>query len=202
MMKSSHFCASPSATDFNAQPFLAILARLYCSSPSATKQNVPLAIGDNYTSLLMPQSLFKILAHIVFSTKNRVEIITPEIEPDLYSFIGGILKNNKSKLLAANGTANHIHLLVSLGKTISLSELVGDIKRDSSVWIKDRGRKFENFYWQDGYGAFSIGQSQIATVKNYIARQKVKHQKVNFQTEFRDFLKKYEVEYDEQYVWR
>jgi putative transposase len=150
----------------------------------------------------MAQTLVSLLVHIIFSTKNREEIITPEIEPDLYSFIGGILKNNKSKLLAANGTTDHIHLLVSLGKTISLSELVGDIKRDSSVWMKVQDRNFENFYWQDGYGAFSIGQSQVATVKNYIAKQKVKHRKVNFQTEFRDFLKKYEVVYDEQYVWR
>jgi hypothetical protein len=89
------------------------------------------------------------------------------------------------------------HLLVSLSKTIALSELIGDIKRDSSKWIKTQDAKFLDFHWQDGYGAFSIGQSQVETVKRYLAKQKEKHRKMSFENEFRGFLRKYEVEYDE-----
>ena len=130
-----------------------------------------------------------------------MNLITPEIEPDLFSYIGGILNNNKSKLLTANGTSDHVHLLISLSKNLGLSEVVGDIKRDSSVWIKKQDSQFNSFHWQDGYGAFSIGQSQIKAVKDYIAKQKIKHKQIDFKSEFRGFLRKYEVEYDERYVW-
>ena len=109
----------------------------------------------------MPQSLVKILVHVVFSTKNRADLIAPEVENDLYGYIHGIVENNKSKLLAANGTTNHVHLLISLGKNVDVSRIVGDVKRGSSTWIKTRGAQFSDFYWQEGYGAFSIGQSQI-----------------------------------------
>ena len=149
----------------------------------------------------MAQTLVSLQVHVIFSTKSRKELITPEVEPDLFAYIGGILNNNKSKLIAANGTSDHVHLLISLSKNIGLSEIIGDIKRDSSVWIKTQDSQFQNFHWQDGYGAFSIGQSQVKTVKNYIARQKIKHAKVDFKNEFRDFLRNYEVEFDERYVW-
>lgn len=149
----------------------------------------------------MSQSIFKFLAHIVFSTKNRADLIAPEIEEGLFSYIHGIVENNNAKLIIAGGTANHIHLLVSLPKKIDISELIGDIKRDSSGWIKKQDHQFNNFYWQRGYGAFSIGQSQVETVKNYIKRQKEHHKKRDFKDEFRALLKKYEIEYDEQYVW-
>jgi REP element-mobilizing transposase RayT len=149
----------------------------------------------------MAQTLVSLQVHVIFSTKNRLELITPEIEPDLFAYIGGILHNNKSKLIAANGTADHIHLLISLSKNIGLSELIGDIKRDSSAWIKTQDSQFSNFHWQDGYGAFSIGQSQVKTVKDYIARQKIKHDKVDFKDELREFLRKYEIEFDERYLW-
>ena len=149
----------------------------------------------------MPQSLFKILVHIVFSTKNRADLIMPEIENALFGYIHGIVENNGSKLIAAGGTTNHIHLLVSLGKKVDIPELIGDIKRDSSSWIKQQNESFGNFYWQKGYGAFSIGQSQIETVVNYINKQKEHHLKQDFKAEFRALLKKYEIEYDERYVW-
>jgi REP element-mobilizing transposase RayT len=135
----------------------------------------------------MPQSLVKMLVHIVFSTKNRVNLITPEIEPELFGYMSGIVENNSSKLILANGTANHVHLLVSLGKTISMSELVGDIKRDSSKWIKPQGREFRDFHWQEGYGAFSVGQTQVKDVMRYIARQKEHRAKKSFENEFRYF---------------
>lgn len=115
--------------------------------------------------------------------------------------MGGIANNNKSKLLAARGTSNHVHLLASLSKNIALSEFVGDIKRDSSVWIKGRGIRYSKFHWQDGYGAFSVGYTQISAVKKYIASQKEHRARVSFEDEFRYFLKKYGVQYDERYVW-
>ena len=149
----------------------------------------------------MPQSLFKMLAHIVFSTKNRADLIAPEIENDLFGYIHGIIENNNSKLIIANGTANHVHLLVSLGKKIDIPELVGDIKRDSSSWIKKQDADYSNFYWQKGYGAFSIGQSQVETITNYIENQKEHHRKHDYKSEFRAWLAKYEIDFDEKYVW-
>ena len=148
----------------------------------------------------MPQTLVRVLIHVVFSTKNRADLIMPEIESGLFAYIHGIVENNKSKLIIANATMNHIHLLISLGRTMGISELIGDIKRDSSVWIKTQG-DFRNFYWQEGYGAFSIGQSQVPTVVQYIKDQKEHHAESDFKTEFRGLLKKYQVEYDERYVW-
>lgn len=130
-----------------------------------------------------------------------MNILQPEVEADLFAYMGGIANNNKSKLLAAGGTANHVHLLASLSKNIALSELVGDIKRDSSVWIKDQGLRYSKFHWQDGYGAFSVGYTQLNVVKKYIARQKEHHARVSFEDEFRYFLKKYNVEYDERFIW-
>ena len=148
----------------------------------------------------MPQSLVKMLVHVVFSTKNRADLIAPEIEQRLFAYISGIVENCGSKLILANGTANHIHLLISLGKTTDISKLIGDIKRASSVWIKQQGN-YGDFYWQEGYGAFSIGQSQVPEVMKYIARQKQHHSKQDFVSEFRGLLNRYEVEYDERYVW-
>ena len=149
----------------------------------------------------MPQSLFKILVHIVFSTKNRADLILPEIENALFGYIHGIIENNDSKLIIANGTTNHIHLLISLGKKIDLPELIGDIKRDSSSWIKKQDARFSNFYWQKGYGAFSIGQSQVPIVVNYIKNQKEHHRQQDSKSEFRALLAKYEIDFDERYVW-
>ena len=113
----------------------------------------------------MPQSLVKILVHIVFSTKNRSNLILPEKEKDLYSYISGIVEGNKAKLIIANGTMNHSHFLVSLGRN-DVSELIGDMKRDSSSWGKKNS--IPDLYWQRGYGAFSIGQSQVSAVRRYI----------------------------------
>lgn len=149
----------------------------------------------------MPQSLVKILIHAVFSTKNRADLILPEIENDLFGYMHGIVENNKSKLILANGTENHVHLLISLGKTLSISELIGDIKRDSSVWIKTQDSAFKNFHWQEGYGAFSVGQTQVNEVMKYIANQKEHHKKKSFENEMRGFYQKYEIDFDERYVW-
>ncbi len=146
----------------------------------------------------MPQSLVKILVHIVFSTKNRADLITREIENELYAYIHGIIENNGAKLIIANGTSNHSHFLVSLGRN-DVSVLIGDVKRDSSSWIKKKGVR--DFYWQRGYGAFSVGESQVEAVSAYIRNQKERHMSETYEDEFRALCRKYGVEIDERYVW-
>src|SRR5438034_6616988 len=116
----------------------------------------------------MAQTLVSLMVHVIFSTKNREPLITPEIEPELFAYIGGILKNNESRLLDAGGTADHIHLLISQSKNISLSSLMKDVKKDSSSWIKTKGKGFRTFHWQDGYGGFSIRNSDLSNLKKYI----------------------------------
>jgi putative transposase len=146
----------------------------------------------------MPQSLVKVLVHIVFSTKERQQLIPPELEAQLFGYVGGIINNNGGRMIIAGGTSNHIHLLVSIAR-IDIGELIGDIKRESSKWMKKNG--VLNFYWQRGYGAFSIGQSQVAAVTKYIKDQKEHHRKQTFEDEFRTLCCKYDVEIDERYCW-
>ena len=115
--------------------------------------------------------------------------------------MASIFKALKSPALIINGTSDHVHTLFSLSRVVTVAVLVEEVKTESSKWIKTKGREFRNFYWQSGYGAFSIGQSQVPAVKRYIQQQKVHHRRLTFQDEYRKFLKAYEVEYDERYVW-
>ena len=148
----------------------------------------------------MPQSLVKILVHMVWSTKDRVRIIAPDFEAQLYGYVSGIITNNGGRMLIAGGDADHIHILASIGR-IDISELIGDVKRDSSSWIKQQDERFARFYWQRGYGAFSIGQSQVEAVTKYIRDQKEHHKSQSYQDEFRALCAKYEVELDERFCW-
>jgi putative transposase len=149
----------------------------------------------------MAQSLSSLLVHLIFSTKNREPFITEVIEPELHPYLAKIFRELKSPSLAINGTSDHVHILFSLGRTINIADLVEELKTESSKWIKTKGAEFRTFHWQRGYGAFSVGQSQVTTVKRYIARQKIHHQRVTFQEEYRKFLKSYGIAYDERYVW-
>ena len=150
----------------------------------------------------MAQTLVSLLAHVIFSTKNREPFITSAIEPELFAYMGGILKNHESLLLAAGGTADHVHLLISQSKNFSLSSLMKDVKKNSSAWTKTEGNRFRNFHWQDGYGAFSIGKSDISELRKYIAGQKEHHRKRNFKEELIEFLEEYGIAYDERYLWK
>ena len=149
----------------------------------------------------MASTLTKILVHVIYSTKHRVDLIPPELEADLYSYTGGICRGMECTLMAMNGTANHVHLLVGLNKNAALSDLMLNVKRDSSKWIKDRSLALRDFGWQDGYFGFSIGESGVDGVRAYIASQKAHHERVDFKDEVRTFLRKYGVEWDEQYIW-
>jgi REP element-mobilizing transposase RayT len=149
----------------------------------------------------MAQTLTCLRVHVVFSTKNRLPLITPEVEPELYAYLGGTMKNLDSPCLAAGGTSNHVHLLISQSKTMALSRLMEEIKKSSSKWIKTKSPALRTFAWQDGYGAFTIGQSQVEALQRYIAGQKERHKKLTFEQELIAFLKKYRVPYDERYLW-
>ena len=149
----------------------------------------------------MGQSLVKNYIHIVFSTKHRQELILPSVESELHAYLGGICKKLECPPIKTGGYTDHIHILCMLSKKIALMKLMEELKSHSSKWMKTRGDNLSNFYWQDGYGAFSINPSEVEGVINYIANQKEHHSKKTFQDEYRAFLKKYQVEYDEQYVW-
>jgi putative transposase len=149
----------------------------------------------------MSQSLSSILVHLIFSTRNREPSIIPTIESKLFPYVGKILRELNSPSLAINGTSDHLHVLFALGRMVTVVALVEEVKTNSSKWIKTKDREFKNFHWQRGYGAFSVGQSDVETVKHYIRNQKVHHQRVTFQDEYRDFLKRYEIDFDERYVW-
>ncbi|HEY5914545.1 MAG TPA: transposase [Verrucomicrobiae bacterium] len=148
----------------------------------------------------MPQSLAKILVHLIFSTKHREPVISPAIRPRLHGYIVGILDNLKSPSLQTGGVADHIHILCALSRTISTADLLEDVKKSSSKWMKANGG-VPAFTWQAGYGAFSVGESQADAVIRYIQNQEEHHHKMTFQDEFRKFLERYKVAYDERYVW-
>jgi REP element-mobilizing transposase RayT len=149
----------------------------------------------------MPQSLAALYCHIVFSTKNREALIDEAIEPRLHAYIGGIVGERKGVLVAAGGIADHVHLLVSMSREWAVSDLVRDIKANSSRWAHDTDKQLASFAWQAGYGAFSVSVSRLDVVKKYLAGQKQHHAKLSFQDEFRALLKKRGLEYDERYVW-
>jgi len=149
----------------------------------------------------MASTLTSILLHVTFSTKGRAALIPAELEPDLYAYVGGICRRMESSLVAMNGTSDHVHMLVRLGKTIALAALMLNIKRDSSKWLKERDARLRGFEWQDGYFAFSIGESGTDALRAYIAGQKEHHASVDFKDELRAFLRKYGIEWDERYVW-
>jgi len=149
----------------------------------------------------MPQSLASIHLHLVFSTKKREPWLTEEYTTRLYDYIGGTLRGNGCALLAAGGMPDHIHLLVSLSRELSVAQLVGLVKSNSSRWIHETFPKLAKFAWQAGYGAFGVSFSKIPNVRAYIANQKKHHAKQTFQDEFRDFLRRHEMQWDEDYVW-
>lgn len=149
----------------------------------------------------MAQSLANILIHIIFSTKKRQPLILPEISEELYSYMVGIAHAHESRVHEIGGIEDHVHLLVSLPRTLPLCRLIEDIKKGSSKWIKTKGNFYVDFAWQNGYGAFSIGQSAYELLRKYIQTQKEHHKKISFQDEYRAFLKKYHMAYDEKYMW-
>lgn len=149
----------------------------------------------------MGQSLVKNYVHIVFSTKYRQPLITEEIEKELYNYMLEICRRLNCDPIIIGGFTDHIHILCKLSTRIPLMKLLEEVKAHSSKWIKTKGIEFANFYWQNGYGAFSVTPSDMDRLINYIKNQKQHHSKSTFQNEYRSILKKYDMPYDERYVW-
>ena len=149
----------------------------------------------------MPQSLSKVYTHIIFSTKHRENLIDERIENDLYNYIGGICKDFECNPVQVGGYKNHIHILCLLSRKIAQMDLIQHVKQGSSKWIKTMDEKYSNFYWQDGYGIFSVSPRSVDKVIEYINKQDIHHKKLSFKEEYRKFLKQYDIDYDERYVW-
>ena len=149
----------------------------------------------------MPQSLIKNLVHITFSTQSRLPLITDAIKLDLVRYLAGIARDTKSPTLALNAMPEHVHLLLTLNKNLALSKLVQEIKQGSSRWVNQQQNMETRFAWQNGYAAFSVSQSVLGQVVNYINHQEIHHRKINFQDELRELLRRHQIEYDERYLW-
>ena len=149
----------------------------------------------------MPQSFGSLYFHLVFSTRNRVPSISADMQPRVFEYMGGILRNQMGRLVAAGGIEDHVHLLVSLSRQTSISDTLRDLKSNSSGWIHENFPERRSFAWQAGYGAFSVSFSALDSVRAYLAHQKEHHKRQTFQEEFIAMLKLHELEYDERYIW-
>ena len=148
----------------------------------------------------MPQSLAGMLTHIIFSTKHRRGLIVPELCRPLAGYLAGAFKEMDSPAVEINAVADHVHVLCNLSKTHALAEVIGEVKKGSSKWAKTRAAS-EDFYWQNGYGAFSVSPSMMDDVVSYVRRQEEHHRIVSFQDEFREFCRRHGVDLDERYAW-
>jgi REP element-mobilizing transposase RayT len=149
----------------------------------------------------MPQSLYKIYTHITFSTKNRYPFLDEKISSAVFQYIGGLCKALNCQPIVVGGYRDHIHILCLLPKDETFMKLIQLIKSHSSKWVKSKGLIYQKFYWQKGYGIFSVTPSHVEKVKSYILHQEKHHKKLSFQQEYRLFLEKYNIEYNEKYVW-
>jgi REP element-mobilizing transposase RayT len=149
----------------------------------------------------MGQSLVKNYLHIVFTTKHRESIIVPPYDSELYSYLAEVCNHLECPVLKIGGFPDHVHILCLLSKKIALAKAIEEIKSHSSKWMKTKDESLKSFFWQDGYGAFSVNPNQLDVVIDYITNQKEHHKKNTFQDEYRAFLKRYNVDYDERYVW-
>ena len=150
----------------------------------------------------MPQSLAQVYLHTIFSTKDRCGFLEdPQIRTDTHSYLAGCAKALGCLPVRIGGVADHVHLLTTLSRTLSIADFVKEAKRASTIWLHERGGAWEKFHWQSGYGVFSVSQSNVDAVANYIDHQEEHHRKESFQDEFRRFLAKHELVADERYVW-
>jgi putative transposase len=149
----------------------------------------------------MPQSLSSVLIHLIFSTKSREPLIRHLVAAELYAYGTTVLKNANCPALAMNGTADHVHALFNLSRVTTFAEVVEELKTSTSKWIKTKGPDYRGFHWQSGYGAFSVSQSSVDQVMDYIHDQENHHRVRSFQDEFRALLVKHAVSFDERYVW-
>jgi putative transposase len=148
----------------------------------------------------MPNSYSSLLIHVIFSTHNRERVLMSTVRNNLWAYMGGIARENKIKAIGIGGTIDHAHMLISIPAMMPVAKAVQLIKAGSSKWLHENFIPLRKFSWQEGYGAFSIGVSQIDEVTAYIAGQEEHHRLKSFQEEYLGFLKQYNIEYDERYV--
>lgn len=149
----------------------------------------------------MANTFTQIYVHIVFSVKGRQNLIQKSWKDELHKYICGIVNGKKQKVYAIGGVADHIHMLISINPNIAISDLVRDIKANSSKWINEKRYVIGKFQWQEGFGAFSYAQSQIDTVIAYINNQEQRHKKKTFKDEYIELLQKFDIAYDEKYLF-
>jgi REP element-mobilizing transposase RayT len=148
----------------------------------------------------MPQSYTNLLYHLVFSTKDRKPLITTEAQPRLYGYMGGIVQRFGGIPLAMGGTDDHVHVLVKLRPDYALSDILRDLKANATGWMHELFPDLSDFYWQRGYGAFTVSHSNVESVQSYIANQLEHHKKISFRDEFIGFLRVNGIEFDERYI--
>jgi len=149
----------------------------------------------------MPQSLALVIVHLVFSTKDRQPVLGPTVRPALHAYLATVARNAGCECYRAGGVEDHVHIAVRLARTLAIAGLVEELKTSSSKWLKTQSSGLAVFSWQRGYGAFSVGPADLDALRSYIDGQEEHHRKRTFQDEYRAFLTRYRVEFDERYVW-
>lgn len=150
---------------------------------------------------MMANTYTQLYTHIVFAVKGRANLISSKWKENLYQYISGIISNKNQKMMIVNGMPDHLHLLIGLKPDCNVSDLVRDIKANSSKWINDNKWVIGRFEWQNGFGAFSVSQSQVKTIINYIANQEIHHREVSFKNEYISFLKEYQIDFKPEYIF-
>ncbi len=149
----------------------------------------------------MGSTLTNLLYHVIFSTKDRKPTIIPEIRDELHRYLGGIVKGEGGVLLQIGGMPDQIHMVIKLKPVYTLSEIMQKVKGSSSKWINEQNQLTDRFSWQEGYGAFTVSESQIPAVIQYVREQENHHRTLSFKDEFVLILKRHGVKYDERYLW-
>jgi putative transposase len=149
----------------------------------------------------MPQSLSKVVIHVIFSTKDRYAWLDVNVRRRMHAYLATICRDEDAEAFRVGGVADHVHLITTLPRNLSQAEMVEGLKKKSSKWIKELAPEYRNFYWQRGYGAFSVRPSQLNASLEYLQKQEEHHYSRTFQDEYREFLRRHEVEYDERYMW-
>ena len=179
-------------------------------SPGLPRRRLPWVTGnhkiDNPERVVshsaMPQSLSAVYGHLIFSTKERRPFLRDSIKrSELHAYIGGVSKQLDCVPILIGGVQDHVHVLARIGRTIAHADWVKELKRVSSLWLKQQGPDYSEFQWQAGYGLFSVSQSNLDPVQEYIANQEEHHRKLTFQEEFRLFLQRHHLQWDEKYLW-
>jgi len=159
--------------------------------------------SESFHSIIdaMPQSLSRVIVHIIFSTKDREPWLGLDVRPRVHAYLATICRDLGAEVVRVGGIADHVHIVTTLPRTVSQAQLIEQIKKVSSKWIKKLDARYRGFFWQRGYGTFSVSPSQLEAVMQYIDTQHEHHGTRTFQEEYRELLHKHGLDFDERYVW-